>query len=66
MSPSSILDRNKKVEHYIEVKDSLTYYLYIFGKEWCQYLRWLDSYIIGVCTSLIGMTKKFVGTGIHR
>ena len=52
VSPSPTLDKNEKVEHYIKMKDSLTHCLKVLGREWCQFLIWLDSYLIGVYISV--------------
>ncbi|KOM34941.1 hypothetical protein LR48_Vigan02g109100 [Vigna angularis] len=55
VSPSPTLDRNEKVEHYIKVKDPLTYCLKVLGREWCQSLIRLSSDLIGVCISLVNL-----------
>jgi len=52
VSLSPKLAKNEKVEHYIRIKTHKSIVLrFWMGWEWCQCLIWLDSGLIGVCSS---------------
>ncbi|KOM48217.1 hypothetical protein LR48_Vigan07g192100 [Vigna angularis] len=65
VNSSLTLDRNEKVEHYIKVKGSLTYFLRVLGREWCQSLIWLGLDLISVCVSSVNLLLDRPNSGIR-